>query len=124
MRGEGEILLDNPDRSDRRMRLVATLVPASPAPADVLITLPGGAVQRVHVPPRGALLDTTLTAPPGRSAIVLRVHGQAQTDFPGVQRAYYLRVVDPVVVDGAFNLFGPLPKDRRAAAYMSPFGAI
>jgi hypothetical protein len=60
---------------------------------------------------------------PGISTVTLRTNGRAQLNFPGVTRPYYLRVLDPVVSDNAFEPFGPIPRDRRAAAYLSPFGA-
>jgi hypothetical protein len=78
----------------------------------------------MNLPVAGRRLDVQMTLAPGETTLSIAVRGRPQYAFPQVTRPYYLRVVDPVLADSAFEPFGALPGDRRAAAFLSPFGAI
>lgn len=114
----------NPYSNPRTAIFAATLVPAAPHAAVAQLTLPGGARERIPVPARGAPLKRRLTLPPGDSRLEIAMNAAPQYAFPEVTRPYYLRVEEPVLMDSAFVPFGSLPQDRRAAAFLSPFGTI
>jgi hypothetical protein len=121
---EAQLSFRNPGPTTRRVTIDWTLQPAFPATATVTIDWPDRTRQVIAVPPGGRELRRTLTLPPGRSQLTLQVKGRPQLSDPNVIQPYYLRVLDPVVEDGAFAPFGPLPRDRHAAAWLEPFGAI
>lgn len=113
----------NPSARPRRATFTATLVPAYPAPAEVRLTVAGRS-QTLSVPAAGRRVELPLTLAPGATRLSIAARATAQYGFPQVTRPFYLRVRDPVLVDSAFEPLGPLPRDRRAAAFLSPFGAI
>jgi hypothetical protein len=101
-----------------------TLAPVAPGPTTTEVRWPDGAIERVAVTSDGARVEHSFVVPPGTSVAALRTSGGAQLGFPQVTRPYYLRVLDAVVTDSAFEPFGRFPRDPRAASYLSPFGAI
>jgi hypothetical protein len=90
----------------------------------VQLRWPDGAAQRVRTTSAGTPVEHSMIVPPGASSVTLHTNGPAQVNLPAVSRPYYLRVLDPLVTDNAFDPFGPMPRDRRGAAYLSPFGVI
>ena len=121
---QGELVLQNAQSHARQVRVVLTLEPAFPATAHVSLRYPNGSVETVTVPRRGVSIDREMTIPPGFTAIGMKVAGHPQLGYPTDTQPYYLRVLDPLVVDRAFAPFGPIPADRRAAAWLQPFGTI
>jgi phosphoglycerol transferase len=124
MEREGRILLRNPWATRRPVTISLKLVPAYPAPASVQITWPDGQRQTAKLPRDGAVVNHGVALAPGVSPLALTVKGRPQFSDPNVTQTYYLRVLDPLVVDGAFAPFGSLPRDHRAASWLEPFGRI
>jgi hypothetical protein len=119
-----QISLVNYGAQPRRLRFVARLEPAYPQAAPLEATFPDGSRVRLRLPASGRTLQHAFTIPPGSSAIVLRMQGHAQLSYPDGPQQYDLRLVDPLIVDRAFDPFGPVPAQRQAAAWLAPFGAI
>jgi phosphoglycerol transferase len=119
-----QIILRSPGPGVRRLRLVFDAKPAYPAPAGLELEVPGGKPERFEIPTGGKRIDIELPVPIGVSTIDVKVNGHPQLAYPAVTQPYYLRILDPLVVDQAFAPFGELPGDRRAAAWLAPFQTI
>jgi phosphoglycerol transferase len=121
---DATLVVINFGEKPRRVTVAMTLAPASPGEAAVQLRWPDGAAQRVRTTSAGTPVEHSMIVPPGASSVTLHTNGPAQVNLPAVSRPYYLRVLDPLVTDNAFDPFGPMPRDRRGAAYLSPFGVI
>jgi hypothetical protein len=107
----------------RRVTFAMTLASPYPSTAAVAVHWPDDTVQRVGATLAGTPVQRSLVVPPGVSIVSLHTNGDAQLGFPDLSQPYYLRVVDPVVTDNAFKPFGPPPRSKLPASYLSPFGA-
>jgi hypothetical protein len=107
----------------RRMTVAMGLASPYPSTAAVEVHWPDDTVQRARATLEGTPVERSLVIPPGVSIVSLHTNGDAQLGFPQLTQPYYLRVLDPVVTDDAFKPFGPPPRNKSPASYLSPFGA-
>jgi phosphoglycerol transferase len=117
----------NPYLAARAAVFSAGFASATGRPAEVTLSVKSRAATRrttIQVGPEEGPREIPLTLAPGDTQLTMDVKGRAQYAFPQVTRPYYLRVENPVLIDVAFKPFGEVPRDRRAAAFLSPFGPI
>ena len=103
------LALHNPQGSERRVRLTATLTGPAAQPSKVTLRLPDGRRETIEAAAGGSALDMTIVVAPGDSAVELETAGPAAPSAGGPPRDMRLKVADPRVRDEA------LAEDRLAA---------
>jgi phosphoglycerol transferase len=70
-----ELVLENPGRGVRRMRIDMRLLTSAPQPGTTRVILPGGKTVRVGIDRKGGRVLETIELPPGRSMIIFETVG-------------------------------------------------
>jgi phosphoglycerol transferase len=116
-------VVTNPSDAPRRATFAATFASPAGEPSDVALAFPDG-TRTLTANTKGVTITRRLVLRPGTTTITVRTQGPAQFAIPDQTQPYYLRVLDPVLIDGAFGNIGSVPSDRRAAAFLAPFGKL
>ena len=118
---EAAIHLHNPARRARTAYAAMTLAPAAEN-AEVAIEWPGGDSEQIRARTPGTEVRRRVrVAAGGTVAIVIRTRGGAGRALPEVPRLWYLRVIDPLMVDEVLLDGEPQAREPAAAGHLSPF---